>query len=207
MKHYNFSVPLYSKEQIYVAMQTKEIVAALVASAFQIDVDIAKTEIVSHSKWGWRERILLNLAIKTKNGLAMADAAVFVCDNSEACACCRTYLVHVPEEIQYFRHGDLLVDFSRELYGITLCLEKCPEMPAAFYRMYKYDDEWEEDDISQEIDDGMHEVQINLAYLVPNAPVDIQDFLNVIGGAQPKTELGKKFLRVAGPIDRRGPSC
>ena len=80
MKHYNFSVPLYSKEQIYVAMQTKEIVAALVASAFQIDVDIAKTEIVSHSKWGWRERILLNLAIKTKNGLAMADAAVFVCD-------------------------------------------------------------------------------------------------------------------------------
>lgn len=86
MKHYNFSVPLYSKEQIYVAMQTKEIVAALVASAFQIDVDIAKTEIVSHSKWGWRERILLNLAIKTKNGLVMADAAVFVCDNSEACA-------------------------------------------------------------------------------------------------------------------------
>ena len=44
MKHYNFSVPLYSKEQIYVAMQTKEIVASLVASAFQIDVDIAKTE-------------------------------------------------------------------------------------------------------------------------------------------------------------------
>ena len=50
MKHYNFSVPLYSKEQIYVAMQTKEIVGSIVASAFQIDVDIAKTYFVSQSK-------------------------------------------------------------------------------------------------------------------------------------------------------------
>lgn len=191
---------VYSKEQMLTAIGTKEVAVALIADAFQLRADIESCQIIPVPQEA--NVVLLQMRVETEEGFAPADAAIYICDNEEECAVCREYLPQASWAIQKYLTGVIDPRVVNALYGLTICMEPCKHMEASFYPMELFEYDKSTGNLI-EVDDGMHEAQVNLQHRIPNAPEVVQDILNVSVGAEPRTEIGSLFRTVADAVKGR----